>query len=144
MMKPKCCEMYRHFDKNGKLLYVGVSYTTFERLMQHRAASDWFDRIVRIEIERFPTREAALWAEEIAIKEEKPLFNVGHSLTVPNKRKTTEAERLRLAARGKDEFGVIINSGACLNAIQATIEALERGDRKSAKNSSAWNKFNPP
>lgn len=70
MAKP--CELYRHFDKDGRLLYVGIAISTTMRLSGHRATSHWFDQITRIEIERFPTRVAALAAEMLAIGSEKP------------------------------------------------------------------------
>ncbi len=68
--------LYRHFDKNGALLYVGISLSAVARLSQHRSRSNWFDSIARVEIEAFPTREAALKAERRAITEESPAFNV--------------------------------------------------------------------
>lgn len=70
------CELYRHFDSNGELLYVGISLSSVARLAQHRRSSVWFDRIKRVEIEAFPTREAAIMAESRAIETEKPKFNV--------------------------------------------------------------------
>lgn len=76
MAKVKPCELYRHFDKSGRLLYVGISYTAISRLVGHRSNAHWFDEIVRIEIERFQTREAAAKAELEAIKNEKPLHNL--------------------------------------------------------------------
>jgi predicted GIY-YIG superfamily endonuclease len=73
-----CFYLYRHFDQGGRLLYVGASVSPLRRLLQHQhcLGARWFDRIVRIEIERFATREAALAAEKQAIKIEKPEFNV--------------------------------------------------------------------
>jgi hypothetical protein len=68
-------ELYRHFDKDGHLLYVGVSLHTVIRLRGHRAVSGWFDDIARIEIERFSSRREALKAERRAIKKEKPPHN---------------------------------------------------------------------
>jgi hypothetical protein len=72
----KQCELYRHFDSAGKLLYVGISYRSTERTFAHSDSSHWFDEVTRIEIERFPSRRAALDAEMQAIKLEKPLHNI--------------------------------------------------------------------
>jgi hypothetical protein len=69
-------ELYRHYDKYGCLLYVGISLCTAARLSQHRAQSPWFESIARIEIQRFETREMARRAELHAIRNEQPLFNV--------------------------------------------------------------------
>lgn len=68
-------ELYRHFDRAGNLLYVGVSITTMVRLNQHRCNSRWFKHIATITVEHFPTRKQAFDAERIAIREEKPLYN---------------------------------------------------------------------
>jgi hypothetical protein len=76
-MKPRRCELYRHFDKDNRLLYVGISYSALSRLMEgHRSQSHWFDDIVRVEIERYPTRKDAEKAELEAIGREKPLHNL--------------------------------------------------------------------
>jgi hypothetical protein len=71
-------ELYRHFDEQNQLLYVGVSISTMTRLRQHRDCSSWFDKIKRVDVQRFESREDALIAEREAIKAEKPLFNVYH------------------------------------------------------------------
>lgn len=68
------CSLYRHFDAEGNLLYVGISLSAVARLIQHRS-SGWFDQIVRIDIERFDSRDTALAAENIAIKKERPRHN---------------------------------------------------------------------
>ena len=65
-------ELYRHFDPNGALLYVGISLSAIERLRQHRATSDWFDQIARVDIEMFPSRKEAVAAERHAVKTEGP------------------------------------------------------------------------
>ena len=35
-------ELYRHFDRLGELLYVGISISTMRRLAQHKTQSAWF------------------------------------------------------------------------------------------------------
>jgi hypothetical protein len=73
--EPGETSLYRHFSSWGRLLYVGISLDVISRLSDHRA-SRWFDHIARVEIQRYPTREAALAAEAEAIHTEKPLFNI--------------------------------------------------------------------
>lgn len=68
--------LYRHFDANGDLLYVGTSLSAVKRLGQHKYNSVWFSQIARVDIEMFESRNLALQAEEIAIKSEFPLYNV--------------------------------------------------------------------
>lgn len=72
--------LYRHFNKNGELLYVGISLNSINRLSQHKKNAHWFNDIARIELEQFPTRESALEAEKQAIINEKPLHNVHGSI----------------------------------------------------------------
>lgn len=73
------CSLYRHFDVEGALLYVGISVSWPARTKAHAGGSRWFDLVAKVEIERFETREAALDAERKAIKAEKPRFNIIHN-----------------------------------------------------------------
>lgn len=68
-------DLYRHFDSNGNLLYVGISLSTLNRLGQHKDNSHWFNSISNITIEKFNNRDKALIAERDAIINEKPLYN---------------------------------------------------------------------
>ena len=72
--------LYRHFDKAGVLLYVGVSLSALVRLAAHGTNSVWFDQIARVEISNWATREASLRAERRAIRTENPLYNIQHSI----------------------------------------------------------------
>lgn len=78
-VQPRCFHLYRHFDHDGILLYVGQSLSAVSRLVEHRRSSPWLWSVTRVEIERHPTRQAALEAERKAIQEEAPLFNVVHA-----------------------------------------------------------------
>jgi predicted DNA-binding transcriptional regulator AlpA len=71
--------LYRHFDRDGALLYVGVSISALNRLAAHREDAPWFWRIARIEVQAYATREASLIAERRAIQRERPQFNIQHS-----------------------------------------------------------------
>lgn len=71
--------LYRHFDKHGALLYVGISGSVLQRTTQHLKGSRWADLIHRIDVEHYDTREEALNAEAKAIQKERPAFNeAGH------------------------------------------------------------------
>lgn len=72
---PKPTSLYRHFDEKGLLLYVGISLSVFARLIQHRNGSHWADEICRIDVQRYPSWEAAYEAETEAIQKEKPMHN---------------------------------------------------------------------
>ena len=71
-------DLYRHFDEEGRLLYVGVSFGTIARLQQHRVHSHWYGQIRKVTVQKFASRVAAHKAERRAIAEEKPLYNIAH------------------------------------------------------------------
>jgi hypothetical protein len=48
-------------------------------LGQHCDNAHWFEQITRVEMEQFATRKKAEIAERIAIKHEKPLYNIQFS-----------------------------------------------------------------
>lgn len=67
--------LYRHFDADGNLLYVGISLSAVHRLSQHKKYASWFSNIKRVEIEHFATRKEVLDAERIAVATENPKCN---------------------------------------------------------------------
>lgn len=77
--KPVACALYRHFDADGQLLYVGITSDLQSRTSHHKATSAWFDKVARTTTVCFDTREAALAAEAAAITKEKPLHNRDHA-----------------------------------------------------------------
>lgn len=84
--------LYRHFDDEGRLLYVGISLSPTYRLSQHRVSSAWFVRISRVEVEWFDDRGSAMAAEKHAIKSEKPEYNVVHKVSAKQQRMAELAE----------------------------------------------------
>lgn len=68
--------LYRMFDADNTLLYVGITNSLQRRLKQHSEEKPWFRRIDRIEIERFATRKEVEYAERQAIINEDPLHNI--------------------------------------------------------------------
>lgn len=69
------CQLYRHFDSEGRLLYVGISLSAVERLRQHVAQAGWSGEIASITVETHPDRQAAMKAEREAVERERPLYN---------------------------------------------------------------------
>jgi predicted GIY-YIG superfamily endonuclease len=90
-------KLYRHFDETSQLLYVGVSLSVAQRLAQHRDHAHWFERITRVEMQSFDTRDQALAAERMAIQTENPLFNIQYS-TLPKAEKIEKPHKPNLAA----------------------------------------------
>lgn len=82
--------LYRHYDEQGLLLYVGISHNVITRLEQHRDDSHWFSKIANVTIVWFETRAEAERAEREAIKSELPLHN---SVYMP---KTKRAKRRKV------------------------------------------------
>lgn len=76
--RAKGFHLYRHFDEEGALLYVGISLSALNRLVAHIDDSAWYWSIAKVTIEVLPTREAAEEAERQAIRTERPLFNHMH------------------------------------------------------------------
>lgn len=68
--------VYRCWDGNGRLIYVGVSVAPLQRMDQHKTNSWWFDQTARVTYRVFPTREYAMARERQAIAEENPRWNV--------------------------------------------------------------------
>ena len=73
--------LYRWWDDADLLLYIGISDELAGRVKGHVKGSSWMDFAARSAIERYPSRAAALDAEEAAIKSEHPLFNHQHNNT---------------------------------------------------------------
>lgn len=99
------CALYRHFDAEGTLLYVGISLRPLTRTKEHVTLSGWADQIVNVRIEYFPTRKEAQEAEARAVLDENPVHNI--RLRKPKKEprvlkvteERAEGERLNLTRR---------------------------------------------
>jgi hypothetical protein len=78
-------ELYRVYDSEGRLLYVGSAAYTLARLVGHRSKA-WFRAAAKVEIEHFETAEQALSAEATAILTESPLYNINQVITIPARR----------------------------------------------------------
>jgi hypothetical protein len=59
--------LYRFYDASGVLLYVGITCKPYLRFATHRKRTDWWELADSCQLERFPTRAAALGAETDAI-----------------------------------------------------------------------------
>jgi hypothetical protein len=80
--------LYRHFDAEGQLLYVGISLHAIVSLARHKSNARWFDRISTIKVVWFDTRKDALKTEKLAILNERPAFNNGKIPTRVLKRRS--------------------------------------------------------
>lgn len=74
--------LYRLYDANDQLLYVGISHEPEARLRDHKWAphhDKWTKHVDRHEIAWYPSRTAAQTAEIAAIREERPRHNGAHN-----------------------------------------------------------------
>lgn len=67
--------LYRHFDEEGTLLYVGITARFARRTASHKRASEWGKLIHNITVEEFEDRRSAMDAEWRIIREERPKYN---------------------------------------------------------------------
>lgn len=68
--------LYRFWDADGQLLYVGETNDPMRRWREHQQTKPWFCEVVTFTRESFPTRETAKAAEADAIKTENPKYNI--------------------------------------------------------------------
>lgn len=67
--------LYRFYDADGRLLYVGCTVDLARRTSEHRQMSWWFQMVTKTRLQVFVAEEAARAAEAVAIQEEQPAFN---------------------------------------------------------------------
>tara|TARA_R110000737_G_C14621639_1_gene493360 strand:- start:6206 stop:6613 length:408 start_codon:yes stop_codon:yes gene_type:complete len=116
--------VYRHFDESGDLLYVGRSINPFKRLQEHKYQSSWFDSVVNMTVEKFPTFGAAKKAEANAILSERPKFNMQHQ--VENKRPTIYGPK-QLTGGARRRWNVDKNMRDAIAAYEAYEGLLLKG-----------------
>lgn len=81
MTESRSTALYRYFDKDDSLLYVGIAYDPDERQKGHAvtAAKTWYPLAAKRTVAWFHTRTEAERAEKAAIKNETPRFNDRHN-----------------------------------------------------------------
>lgn len=67
--------LYRCFDADDRLLYIGATYNLERRTKAHAHRSPWWPQVARVTSESFEFRWQAMTAERAAIVNEKPLHN---------------------------------------------------------------------
>ncbi len=68
--------VYRFYDKQDQLLYVGQTSHGYKRMQQHNKTQPWWREVARSEVEHHESREEALQAEAWAIHKEHPKHNI--------------------------------------------------------------------
>jgi hypothetical protein len=73
-------DLYRFYDRDGGLLYIGISLHAAQRASQHRHGQPWWPEVARMDVESVSgDRADAEAAERAAILAEKPRYNVVHN-----------------------------------------------------------------
>lgn len=68
--------LYRFYDENGTLLYVGITNSINTRFKAHVVDKSWWPEVADCRIAFYPDRAALARAEGDAIKYEHPCYNV--------------------------------------------------------------------
>lgn len=72
--------VYRHYNDDGVLLYIGKTCQGGHRQCQHATGKAWWDEVALTEWEHFVTEDEALAAETAAIIDEAPLYNIADNV----------------------------------------------------------------
>lgn len=115
--------LYRHFNENDVLLYVGISKNAIARLRGHKDKC-WYDEIAYITIQRHETRQAALRSEAIAIRDEGALYNIVKPkiYEVPRRRPSLTIDRSQRKEKVVARFGYVLTEERFLDAIMFDLE----------------------
>ncbi len=85
--------LYRFFDADGALLYVGITHDIEQRWAAHERDKPWWPQVAERPVEWFESRRLALQAELKAIREEAPVHNVTGKSWAETRRELAEDER---------------------------------------------------
>lgn len=74
-LKEKETYVYRFYDINSNLLYIGIAYDIEQRFTQHAKDKDWWPDVHKMYVRKYPNRFEAARIEEQAIKKYNPKYN---------------------------------------------------------------------
>lgn len=133
--------LYRFWNAEGHLLYVGLTVDPGARWKAHGREKSWWTEVVTVTLEWFPDRDSVEIAEIKAIREEKPRYNVVHNqpvaeepqveLTVVGWHDWDESEmtpewRKSIARLTRDEW---LRTGEVAMLLGVSIGTIQRGIR---------------
>lgn len=76
-------DLYRFYDADDRLLYIGISLHAAMRASQHKADKHWWPDVDRMTVDHLQAdRTEAHAIERLAILDEKPIYNVTHNAQV--------------------------------------------------------------
>lgn len=71
--------VYRYYDRDGLLIYVGITSRGARRNYEHNTSKDWWPYVARQEVDHYETRALALRHERSLIIRHRPPFNRQHN-----------------------------------------------------------------
>lgn len=110
--------LYKYYDRDGVLLYVGITRRGSARNTEHNKSKPWWHFVVRQTVEHYTTREEAEACEIKLIRKLTPPFNKQHN---PNYAAAKDAylvgwslggwQGLKALATGRNRVaGVVVNT----------------------------------
>jgi predicted GIY-YIG superfamily endonuclease len=110
--------LYRYFDSDDVLLYVGITQRDGQRHREHAKNSDWFSLVKTHTITRFANRQDAIEAESFAIATENPLYNVvGQAPKKDNENLFSISAAARVSGKSIPTIHAYLNAGKLPNAV---------------------------
>lgn len=107
---------------------MGVAIEPMSRTRGHSHAAEWFQEVVRIEIEWLASREAALWAEGAAIKKENPKHNIirpgRFGIAARSHQMKEDCDKVLAEA---DSLGIKLQRNACLSRLKKELQDAKSG-----------------
>lgn len=118
-------DLYRFFDKDDRLLYVGISVSSAQRLSQHRSSQGWWRQVARMEVSHLDCeRREAEQIEASVIKTERPLHNIRHNGYTPRPKMRDEPiEAVGLLKRG-EVVALGMRDGRCFIGLVTYLESM--------------------
>lgn len=111
--EPELTYLYRLFDRQGVLLYVGITKDLSRRWKEHQRGKAWYSQHSRMTTDKYDTWDLAHEAEIAAIVTEYPVYNVAD---VPLERRLTKdlSRLLRMGAVPPDtQMTALLRDLAC-------------------------------
>lgn len=72
---PSPCSLYRFFNQDGALLYVGITDHLPGRMSEHAREKEWWREVSTVTVEHFDSRAEARRAEQAAMDDGRPARN---------------------------------------------------------------------
>lgn len=95
--------LYRMYDADGVLLYVGITNNMRRRWIAHKRDKWWIDDVDDVVTEDYDSRYEASMAEQEAIRNERPRHNDMLAVVSPNNRRS-EPQALRVLLRSINSY----------------------------------------